>query len=160
MQLRSALPIRHALARQFLIKEGYDHAGVDKKRQLEELVAKELGEGFADRIVAHYEYGVDKYDPNPLQFEPDGHDGLLLTADGKEVFSTQTASLKKHASWSSESEEFVLVFARQADGEPLVKPRATILRIAVGKRRGNTFDPDAMLSFALYSMEYNGKVEF
>jgi hypothetical protein len=161
MQLRSALPVRQALTRQFLIKNGYDHSGIEKRLALDKYAARDLAEDFKDQIVAHYEYGVNRIGEEPVQFIPvNGYDGLLFTADGRTIKCLAITRLKKNLTYSRESEEFTLVFPRVVAGQPVIKPRQTKFMIAIGKSNGSTFIPGEMFDFFLYRMDYKGRVEY
>lgn len=161
MQIRSALPIRLALLRQFLIRNDYDGSRGAKRKALDDRIARDLTENLDDRILVRYEYGVNHSEDSPyLQLIPAGHNGLLLTSDGRVIRSIQTIDVKKHSSWTSESEEFTLVFPRVIDGKHVIKSRAVIFAVTVGSLEGSTFSPDMKFTFRLDNMEYKGKVEY
>lgn len=159
MRIRSALPVRLALARQFLIKNGYDRARADKRKMLEQQVANEFLDSMEDRILVHYEYGLDR-EGNTFRLIPKGPDGLLMTSDGRVIKSIETISVKKHLSWSSESEEFTLVFPRTVDGKSVIYPQHVMFAIVIGKSEGSSFTPNLKLDFRLDNMIFNGKVEY
>lgn len=161
MQIRSALPVRLALARQFLIERKYDRATPSRQNQLDEQVAKQLAEDFKDRIVVHYAYGQSPSDENAKHaWVPVGPDGVLITSDGRFIHSLQTVRLQRHRSWSHEWEEFTLVFPRTQAGLPIIKAHSTVFSVGLGKREGLTFTMHGQLSFRLDKMEYRGKVVY
>jgi len=142
VQLRSALPIRQAFARQVLIQYKFDSVDETKKQDLLKQVQPIVDKIYDDVIVVHVIYGsnIQQYQNEMMVFwqtkYPPGtvpQDAFLNTTSAKKVLPIKFISPKGGAP------EFELIFPRTVDGKPVIGADDKLMSIEfVTPRVGNT----------------------
>ena len=124
LQLRSALPVRQAVARQAQIQNKYDKMKPEDKKNLDASTDRYLAGKYEDVIVVHVLYGsnVQAYERELMRYWksfPKGtvpQEAALTTSTGVKVQPLQFISPPGAAL------EFELIFPRMVNGEPLITP--------------------------------------
>jgi hypothetical protein len=131
VQLRSALPIRHALVRLEQIGAKYDQMQPDQQRGFDQKAAEFLAKSFRDTILLHVSYGSNvQVDDRELaahwqkQTTEMLRNFVFLIASGGEKFS-----LLDYRAAQGGGREFQLTFPRKHGDEPLIGPRDKTLQL-------------------------------
>jgi hypothetical protein len=122
VQLRSALPVREAVARELEIVNKYDKMDPAKQKTIDASVSSYLSRNYGDSVVIHMEYGsnVEIYQRQLMQAWqslPPGTIPLntyLITSNGQKV----TPERMEVASGADTAVEFI--FPRLSNGKPLI----------------------------------------
>jgi len=179
VQLRSALPIRQAVARQILIQNKYDKASDEQKKSLLEKTLPFLDRSYEDVIVVHVVYGsnVAQYENEMMVYWqthfPIGtvpQDAFLNTPSAKKIAPIRFISPRGAA------HEFELIFPRTVNGEPVIEPHdktisvefvtpsvgtaATLTHGNVTESSGGSAGRRAYVEFNVDKMKVNGKLAY
>ena len=178
VQLMSALPIRHAIVRQRLIRDNYDKLTAEQKAAYDKQIEPFLsGKKFEDKVVVHVDFGSNIQD--------DAREMVRLwQAETKDTLQTK-AFLLAHGSRiplsgfaiSQGKNEFQMVFPKSVDGQAVVTPETKSIAIefqhpairnASGSAPGalptqRAKDPESkrvLVEFKIDKMMYNGQVAY
>jgi hypothetical protein len=124
VQIRSALPVRQAVARQAQIQNKYDKLKPEDKKNMDASTDRYLAGHYEDVIVVHVLYGsnIQSYERELMRYWksfPTGtvpQEAALTTSTGVKVQPVQFISPQNAAL------EFELIFPRMVNGEPLITP--------------------------------------
>lgn len=124
VELRSALPIREAVARQAQIENKYDRMDASQKKTLDDSVKSFLARNYDDDIVVHLDYGsnVTLYERDMMQYWQSFAPGVvpietyLIGPDGQKL----VPSRMEVAPSGQTAVEFI--FPRIVKGAPFIKP--------------------------------------
>ncbi|HWQ03208.1 MAG TPA: hypothetical protein VNL38_01895 [Candidatus Nitrosotenuis sp.] len=131
IQLRSALPVRMAEARQLQIANKYDKMPEDKKKALDASIKDYLNRVYADSIVVHVAFSsnVQSYERWLVQVWSGVPSGTipvntrLITSSGKFVEPVRFIAPTGGA------QEFLIIFPRLINGEPIFTSADKTFRI-------------------------------
>ena len=124
VELRSALPIREAVARQAQIENKYDRMDASQKKTLDDSVKSFLARNYDADIVVHLDYGsnVTLYERDMMQYWQSFAPGVvpietyLIGPDGQKLVPSQM----EVAPSGQTAVEFI--FPRIVKGAPFIKP--------------------------------------
>ena len=122
VQLRSALPVREAVAREIEIVNKYDKMSAAQQKTIDVSVSSYLSRNYDDSIVIHLEYGsnVEVYQRQLMQAWqalPPGTapaDTYLIASNGQKV-----VPLRMEVARGGDT-EIEFLFPRMVDGKPLI----------------------------------------
>ncbi len=123
VQIRSALPIREAVARQAQIQNQYDRMDASHKKVLDDSVSDFLARNYDDDIVVHLDYGsnVTLYERDMMQYWQSFPTGVvpmqtyLIDHNGQKLVPSRMAV----APGGQTAIEFI--FPRTVKGAPFIK---------------------------------------
>lgn len=163
VQLRSALPVREAVARELEIVNKYDKMDPAKQKTIDASVSSYLSRNYDGSVVIHLEYGsnVEIYQRQLMQAWqslPPGTvplDTYLITSSGQKV----TPERMELAQSAQAAVEFI--FARMVNGKPLISQMdKTFAFQFMSPAIGPFVKQRAYIEYHPQKMSFDGKFSF
>jgi hypothetical protein len=156
-QIRSALPIRHALIREEQLRKRYDKMNSSQKAEFDRKMELKYGELSKDRIVVRivfYWSGgfTDESRNNPPARVRFGKTAVLILSNGRTVSATQCRKI---------GEDLEAEFPRVLNGEPVIRSDDKLVIFTTGDMVKSKFrQTSSEFIFSLENMVYKGQREF
>ena len=164
LQMRSATPVRQAVARQQMLAVNYDNLSAAQKKQVDTQVEKFLSTPMSDVVVVHVLYGsnVVSWDRELARFwQQQTLDKLkdsfyLIGGKGQRIAPVDFEALP------GAGREFEVTFPRKSpEGEPVAGPADKLLAIEFVKPEiGSWRSEKAYVPFKIKDMMQNGQLVF
>lgn len=159
VQLRSAAPLRQAVARDVQIQNKYDKMTPEQKAALDERTNRFIDGAGGDTIVVHviFKSTLQQFERAVHQYWKDFPEGTvpvganLTTSSGKRVGAIRMIAPPGGAF------EFELIFPRTADGEPLITDKDKSIRVEFPSGLANE---RVFVEFKLDKMAWNGQLAY
>jgi hypothetical protein len=175
VQLRSAAPIRQAVARQMQLQNKYEKMPDAQKKQFDESVERFLAKQYDDVIVVHVMFGsnVQFYERDMMNYWKGFAEGSYPVGTFLNAGSQKIAPVRFVAPPGG-TPEFEFIFPRTANGEEIITPQTKSIFIefthpGVNTRRSsvqeNTTSESSgtmrvVAEFKIEKMSYKGSLSF
>jgi hypothetical protein len=161
IQLRSALPVREAIVREFQFDKKYEELTSDKKKTFESQI---LNRDYSESIVFHFifETSTETFARQLAEYwqniPPDGapSDVYLINERGDHIRPVRVAAPR------AAGYEFEMVFPRMVKNEPVVREGDKVLQLQFPEPAiSGIFPADiAMIEFRVDKMVWDGKITY